>query len=84
MATKPAGRKKKTFSFEEGMQQLESLVNRMSEGDLPLEESIQMYEQGAALVKELQQKLAEHRRRIEMIDPDTAEIEAVEVSEHDV
>lgn len=84
MATKTAAKKKKELSFEEGMQQLESLVQRMSDGDLPLEESIQMYEQGSALVKELKQKLEQHRRRIEMIDPDTAEIEAFEDGENDV
>jgi len=84
MTTKSVGKKKKAPSFEEGMQRLEELVQKLSAGDLALEESIQMYEQGTALAKELEQLLAQHRRRIEMIDPDTAEIKTFEGIEDDV
>ena len=84
MTSKSAGRKKKVVSFESGMQELEALVQKLSEGDLPLEESIQMYEQGTILAKELEKQLAQCRRRIEMIDPDTAEIETFEENENDV
>ena len=66
------------------MQQLEELVQKMSDGELGLEQSIELYEQGSALVKELEHRLAQHRRRIEQIDPDTAEIEVFEENEHDV
>ena len=84
MTSKSAGRKKKNVSFEGGMQELEALVQKLSEGDLPLEESIQMYEQGTSLARELEKQLAQCRRRIEMIDPDTAEIETFEENENDV
>ena len=77
-------RKKKTLSFEEGMRSLEELVARLSNQELPLEESIALYEQGAALAAQLEQQLAQQRRRIEMIDPETAEIEPFEEREHDV
>ena len=84
MTSKSAGRKKKNVSFESSMQELEALVQKLSEGDLPLEESIQMYEQGTILARELEKQLAQCRRRIEMIDPDTAEIETFEENENDV
>ena len=77
-------RKKKTLSFEEGMRSLEELVARLSNQELPLEESIALYEQGAALSAQLEQQLAQQRRRLEMIDPETAEIEPLEEIEHDV
>lgn len=84
MTAKSAGKKKKTPSFEEGMQQLEALVHQLSDGELPLEEAIRVYEQGASLAGELKQQLAQHRKRIEMIDPDTAEIEDFEENENDI
>ena len=71
-----AAKKKKEISFEEGMVQLEQLVGRLSESELSLEESIALYEQGAQLAAQLETQLAQQKKRIEMIDPDTAEIEA--------
>lgn len=71
-----AARKKKTLSFEAGMQELEALVERLSGSELPLDEAIALYEQGRALAAELESQLAAQRKRIEMIDPDTGEIEA--------
>ena len=71
-----AAKKKKELSFEEGMVQLEQLVGRLSESELSLEESIALYEQGAQLAAQLESQLAQQKKRIEMIDPDTAEIEA--------
>ncbi len=44
---------KKQLSFEEGMEALESLVQRMEKGDLPLEESFGAYEQAKELAKRL-------------------------------
>ena len=77
-------RKKKTPSFEEGMRCLEALVEKLGNQELALEESIALYEQGTALAAQLEEQLAQQRRRIEMIDPDTAEIEPFEEREHDV
>ncbi len=71
-----AAKKKKELSFEEGMAQLEQLVGRLSESELSLEESIALYEQGAQLAAQLESQLAQQKKRIEMIDPDTAEIKA--------
>lgn len=78
-----AVKKKKNSSFEEGMQALEALVERLSGSELPLDEAIALYEQGKALAKELEVQLASQRKRIETIDPDTAEIEAFEKTESD-
>ena len=76
-----AAKKKKPLSFEAGMQELDAIVQKLSSGELALQEAIALYEQGAALHAQLQELLAQQKKRIEMIDPDTAEIEAFEGNE---
>lgn len=76
-----AAKKKKLLSFETGMQELDALVERLSSSELPLEEAIALYEQGTQLHAQLEELLAKQKKRIEMIDPDTAEIEAFEGNE---
>lgn len=39
------------LSYEEAFAQLEAILARLEGGDLPLEESLQLYEQGAALAQ---------------------------------
>ncbi len=39
----------KDMSFETAMAELEKVVGRLESGDVPLEESIKLYERGAAL-----------------------------------
>ena len=77
-------RKKAKPSFEEGMASLEAMIAAMNEGGLSLEQSMKTYEEGMALAAQLEAMLAEHRRRIERIDPDTAEIETFEENENGV
>ena len=79
-----AAKKKKVLSFEEGMKALEQLVEKLSGSELALEESIELYEEGKMLAAQLSAQLEEQKKRIEMIDPDTAEIETFEGDEHGV
>ena len=79
-----AAKKKKVLSFEEGMKALEQLVEQLSGSELALEESIALYEEGTALAAQLKAQLDSQKKRIEMIDPDTAEIETFEGDEHGV
>lgn len=67
-------RKKAKLSFEEGMDALDALTAKLSEGGLTLEDSIKTYEQGMQLAAQLEEILAAQKKRIEQIDPDTAEI----------
>ena len=41
----------KNLSFEENMQRLEQIVRAMERGDVPLEESIKMFQEGTELVR---------------------------------
>ena len=79
-----AAKKKPKVSFEMGMKSLEEMVDQMQSGNLSLEEMMNTYEQGLEMAAQLEIMLAEHRRRIEQIDPDTAEITMFEEKENGV
>lgn len=49
--------KKKTISFEEGLERLESIAGQMERGELPLDELMKLYEEGIKLSGELKEKL---------------------------
>ena len=54
-------------SFEEALSQLEAIVAHLEEGNVGLAESLKLYEQGAALLKQGHQLLAEAEQRIEQV-----------------
>lgn len=43
---------KKNATFEENMTRLEEIVRAMERGDVPLEESLKLFQEGTALVKD--------------------------------
>ncbi|MBI1220916.1 MAG: exodeoxyribonuclease VII small subunit [Rhodobacteraceae bacterium] len=55
------------MSFEEAMAALEQVVTRLERGDVPLEESITLYEQGAALKAHCAAKLKAAEEKVELI-----------------
>jgi exodeoxyribonuclease VII small subunit len=58
------------MSFEKALEELESLVARMEDGKLPLEESLAAYQRGAVLIKFCESKLADAQARIAILDGD--------------
>ena len=50
---------KKTLSFEEAMQRLEEIVRLLERGDVPLEESLALFEEGSGLIAQCS-KLLDH------------------------
>lgn len=58
--------------FEEALQKLESVVEAMESGDLPLEGLIARYEEGVKLAKSCQEKLAEAELRIQQLEKTAA------------
>jgi len=56
------------LTFEKALEELESLVARMEEGKLPLEESLAAYQRGAELIKFCESKLADAQARIAVLD----------------
>ncbi len=55
------------MSFEEALRELEQVVAKLERGDVPLEESIALYERGAQLKAHCEARLAEAQARIEQI-----------------
>ena len=57
----------KTTSFEASLEALEQIVRDLEDGDLPLEKSLELFEQGIRLSRECQERLGQAERRIEML-----------------
>ena len=64
-------------SFEAAMKRLEEIVRVMERGDLPLEESLKLFEEGTALVRSCGKQLDEAEMKIVklMKGPDGAPVE---------
>ncbi|WP_298295323.1 exodeoxyribonuclease VII small subunit [uncultured Litoreibacter sp.] len=58
------------MSFEQAMSELEGVVDRLERGDVPLEDSIKLYERGAELKKRCEAKLAEAEEKVAQITLD--------------
>jgi len=56
-----------TPRFEEALAELETVVRRLEQGELPLEESLAAFERGIGLVRQLSQRLAEVEQRVEVL-----------------
>ncbi|MDZ4738589.1 MAG: exodeoxyribonuclease VII small subunit [Alphaproteobacteria bacterium] len=56
-----------SLSFEQALQQLETIVQQLEKGQVPLEESIEIYEKGTALKAHCETKLRDAEARIEKI-----------------
>ena len=50
-------RKKAAPSFEEGMKRLEEIVEKLEGGDLPLEQSVKLFEEGMELSRSWAEQL---------------------------
>ncbi len=59
-----------TPTFEAALKQLEEIVQRLEKGELPLEESLVLYEQGIKLSRLCHGKLEEAEGRIELLMKD--------------
>ncbi len=55
------------MSFEQALRELEGVVRRLESGDVPLDESIDLYERGEELRKACQARLDAAQARIEKI-----------------
>ncbi|MEE0160296.1 MAG: exodeoxyribonuclease VII small subunit [Christensenellales bacterium] len=72
----------KKQTFEAGMSELEALTARLETGDMTLDETMKTYEKGVTLAAQLKRQLEDSRKRIEQIDPETAEITPFEEKNH--
>ena len=54
-------------SFEERLNRLENLSEKLREGKIPLEEAVSIFEEGMKLAKELEKELSKIERKVEIL-----------------
>ena len=59
-----AGTESEETSFEDNLQQLEDIVSKLEQGDLPLDESLELYEQGVQAYRECHRRLQDAETRV--------------------
>ncbi|MBN2733203.1 MAG: exodeoxyribonuclease VII small subunit [Balneolaceae bacterium] len=59
---------KERLSFEKALSRLETIVEKLDDENLSLEESIELYEEGIVLSKQCSQTLEEAELRIEKVN----------------
>lgn len=60
-------KKTEAFDFEQALAKLAQLVDKMEQGNLSLEQSLQHFEQGVGLMKDCQQALQAAERRVQIL-----------------
>ena len=58
---------KQNQSFESNMQRLEQIVRAMERGDVPLEESLKLFQEGTELVRSCNELLDNAQLQVKMI-----------------
>lgn len=58
--------------FEDALQDLEGVVEKLDAGTLSLEDSLQAFEEGVSLVRFLEEKLTEVEKRVEVLTRDNS------------
>ena len=57
----------KPKNFETSLEELERIVRELEQGELTLEKSLELFEQGVKLSRECQERLTQAERRIEIL-----------------
>jgi exodeoxyribonuclease VII small subunit len=59
-------------SFEKSLEELEMIVMKLEDGDLPLEESLRLFENGIKLSRECRERLTAAERKIQVLVKDAS------------
>ena len=57
----------KIYPFEEALEKLSALVEKMESGDLSLEESLKIFEEGIKLSKDCQNALTDAEKKVQAL-----------------
>jgi exodeoxyribonuclease VII small subunit len=60
-------RKAETPDFETALAELETLVERLEHGDLPLDEALRTFERGVALTRQCQASLQAAQQKVDIL-----------------
>jgi exodeoxyribonuclease VII small subunit len=75
---------RKSNEFEKSFQQLEAIVKRLEAEELPLDEALQLFEDGIRLSRFCNQKLEEVEKKIELILADAKGQPRIEPFEEEI
>ncbi|WP_252314868.1 exodeoxyribonuclease VII small subunit [Sinobaca sp. H24] len=73
----------KELSFEEALEQLESTVSSLEEGDVPLEKALHMYQEGMKLSSLCHDKLKKVEKQMDVIIEENGEIKPLTIDGED-
>ena len=73
---------KSTPNFEKSLKDLESLVEKLEKGDMPLEKALKAFEDGVALTRQCQTALKEAEQKVEVLLADKEDLQAFEHDEN--
>ncbi len=59
--------KKEKYTFEEALHRLEEIVSKLEDGDVPLEDTIKLFQEGTELINFCNKKLEEVKFKVEMV-----------------
>ena len=62
----------KKLSFERALEELETIVKRLEDGKVPLEESVAIYERGESLKRRCEELLRQAEARVDQITTDAS------------
>ena len=67
MGTRKVEKEAKPVDFETAMRDLEAIVERLEQGDIPLEESLAAFERGILLTRSCQAALKDAEQKVEIL-----------------
>ncbi len=74
---------KQTLSFEEAMEKLEGIVSKLEEGDVPLEQAINYFQEGMKLSKLCHDKLQKVEKQMDQILNEDGKLEPFAIQEEE-
>ncbi len=67
----PKAKAEKELTFEDALSELESIVESMEGGQLPLEKSLSAYKRGAELLQFCQRQLQDAQQQVKILESET-------------
>ncbi|CZF77331.1 Exodeoxyribonuclease 7 small subunit [Grimontia celer] len=62
-----AAKKPENMTFEETLKELDTIVNGLESGDLPLDAALKQFERGISLARQGQKTLSDAEQRVEIL-----------------
>lgn len=61
---------KKEITLEEGFNELDAIIEKLEDREIPLEESFKLYEQGITLLKDCNDKIDRVEKQVQQLNAD--------------